>query len=95
MKLMLAALALSTSAPEKTSWYEQCAQGSFTCYGYIQGIYETARATKAICAPDEFNAPDMAKYMITFMDAAGNEDTKTMSFSGLVIAALESDYPCK
>ena len=104
MKCALVALVVlgtPVSAEPKTSWHEQCTQETFACYAYIQGIYETTRAlagkngTKSICAPDDFNAPDMAKYMVKFLNEPGNEDLKSVSFSGLVIAALESSYPCK
>lgn len=106
MGLLLAAtaLALQVAAPQEEParyWYNECSKQTLTCHGYVRGVFEATQilagqsGSKLVCAPDQFSASSMAAYMVKTMNEPGNEEMKTMSFSGLVIAALESSYPCK
>lgn len=102
---LLAAAALvliaDTQPDASRYWYNECSKQTLTCHGYIRGVFEATQilagktGTKLVCAPDQFSASSMATYMVKTMNEPGNEELKSISFSGLVIAALESSYPCQ
>ena len=110
LALAVIMLATPADADDKASWYAQCKQGSEACYMYLRGIHDTLRkvagpsGTRLYCAPegfnfDEFKPSGLATHMVRMIDTLDNEPVdnplKPLSFSGLVIAALESGYPRK
>lgn len=110
LALALMLLATPANANDKASWYAQCKQGTDACYQYLRGIHDTLRkvagptGTKRYCAPkgfnfDEFRPSGLAIHIVHMIDELANEPAdnplKPLPFSGLVIAALESEYPCK
>lgn len=105
--LILAAVTLvlqgqqNTPEVSSTYWYDQCSRETLACHGYVQGTFEATRflagknGIKTVCPPGEINSHQLAAQIVKLMNEPGNEMFQSMSFSGLVIAALESSYPCR
>lgn len=93
--LTVALLAAATQTPAQSSWYSECSQDSRACFSYVLGVVETTVFLKQACPKEVISVEEVTTHILAVMNAPGNEEVKTMSFSGLVIAALESSYPCK
>ena len=100
--LFYAAPALAdTDYTSVKAWLDECQQKTRTCYGFVQGVIETAKAfsgpntSSPVCLPPDLQAPPVAEYILNVVHAPGNADMEILPFSHVILDALKVSYPCR
>jgi hypothetical protein len=95
MLTMLTTVLVAAAQPAPNPWYTECSNDTRACYSYVLGVIETTRFLGKACPKEPIGVEQLTTHILATMNAPGDAETKALSFSGLVIAALESSYPCK
>ena len=83
------------------AWLQECQQKTRTCYGFVQGVIETAKAfsgpntSSPVCLPEDLQATVVAEYVLDVIQAPGNAGMQETPFTHLILDALSSSYPCQ
>jgi len=92
---LLTATLIYAAAPTPDPVYVECSNDTKACYSYVLGVIETTLYLGRACPTGPIAVAEVTEHVLALMNARGDAESKALSFSGLTIAALESNYPCK